>query len=433
MQPYDERRERVLAAVADGVAIIPAARTIVRNNHTPYPFRQNSDFFYLTGFNEPDAVLVLAQQRNGYRSTLFLRERDPDRELWDGTRLGVERAPEVLGVDAAFPIIDFAKRLPEYIVGTSTIHYSAGIDEAMDRTIYAALETARNVARSKGKIPQRFSDPALIVHQMRLIKDDDEIALLRKAAAVTERGFLAAMRATKPGSFEYQIQAVLEAEYRAGGAQSVAYESIVAAGRNAMTLHYVANRERLNAGDLLLVDSGGELNCYATDVTRTWPIEGRFSAEQRELYELVLTAQQAAIERVRPGVSRSEFHDAAVAAITAGLIDLGFLSGSLEENVEQQRYRPFFMHGTGHWIGLDVHDAGGYRDNNDEPVRFVPGMVTTVEPGIYVRDDLDAPPRFKGIGIRIEDDVLVTQDGNEVLTGAIPKQVDDLEAIVGSR
>jgi Xaa-Pro aminopeptidase len=432
VQPYDDRRERVLHALADGIAIIPSARTVARNSQTPYPFRQNSDFFYLTGFNEPDAVLVLAPKRNGCRSTLFLRDRDPDREVWDGARLGVERAPSALGVDEAYPTNELAKRLPGYIVGTNTIHYTAGIDDAMDRTIYDALDAARDIARSKGKTPQRFADPALIVHTMRLHKSDDEIAQLREAAGITQRGFLAAMRATKPGSFEYEIQAVLEAEYRAAGAQSVAYESIVAGGRNSMTLHYVANRDRLMAGDLLLVDSGCELNCYATDVTRTWPVDGRFSAEQREVYQLVLAAQQAAIERVRPGVSRSEFHDAAVATITAGLIDLGILSGSVEENVERQRYRPYFMHGTGHWIGLDVHDAGAYRDENDEPIRFAPGMVTTVEPGIYVRDDLDGPARFKGIGVRIEDDVLVTRGGNEILTTAIPKRIDDLEAIIGS-
>jgi Xaa-Pro aminopeptidase len=430
MQPYDERRERVLTAVAGGVAIVPSGRTILRNNDTPYPFRQNSDFYYLTGFNEPDAVLVLAPERDDQRSALFLRQHDPDREIWDGTRLGVERAPAVLGVDAAFPIHELAKWLPEYLAGTSTIHYAIGNDDSLDRTILEALQTARNGARSKGKVPQRFADPGLILHEMRLIKGDDEIALQRRAVEITRRGFLAAMQATRAGSFEYEIQAILEAEYRAAGAQSLAYPSIVAAGHNATTLHYVANRDRLGSGDLLLIDSGCELDCYATDVTRTWPIDGRFTAEQREIYELVLEAQRTAIGRVRPGVARNEFHDAAVATITDGLIDLGLLSGSAQENIEQKRYHQYFMHPTGHWLGLDVHDVGAYWDNADKPVLFAPGMVTTVEPGIYVRRDFDCPPRFAGIGVRIEDDVLVTRDGNEILTAAIPKRIGEIEAIV---
>jgi Xaa-Pro aminopeptidase len=431
MQAYRERRERVLTAVGDGVAIIPSARTVLRNSDTPYPFRQNSDFFYLTGFNEPDALLVLAPRRGEGRSALFLRARDSEREVWDGARLGVERAAQTIGVDQAFPIAELPERLPGYLVGASTMHYAAGNDEAMDRTIFEALEAARDSARSKRKVPQRFADPALILHPMRAIKSDDEIALLRDAAEITRRGFLAAMRATKAGKFEYEVQAVLEAAYRAAGAQSVAYESVVASGANSTTLHYVANRDRLRAGDLLLIDSGCELNCYATDVTRTWPIEGCFTAEQREIYQLVLAAQQAAIDRVKPGIPRSAFHDAAVATITAGLIDLGLLAGTLEENLEQKRYWPYFMHGTGHWLGLDVHDAGAYRDESDEPVRFAAGMVTTVEPGIYVRNDVGAPSRFAGIGVRIEDDVLVTRDGNEILTAGIPKRIDQLEAIVG--
>ncbi|MBV8147995.1 MAG: aminopeptidase P N-terminal domain-containing protein [Candidatus Eremiobacteraeota bacterium] len=433
MQPYDERRERVLTAVADGVAIIPSARTLLRNNDTPYPYRQNSDFFYLTGFNEPEAVLVLAPENDGQRSALFLRERDPERELWDGARVGVERAPAALGVDAAFPISELSERLPALLLGTSTIHYAVGRDEAMDRMIHGALEAARDSGRSKGKIPQRFADPALVLHSMRLIKSDGEIAQLRDAVEITRRGFLAAMRATKAGAFEYEIQAVLEAEYRAAGAQNVAYESIVAGGGNATTLHYVANRDRLVAGELILIDSGCELNCYATDVTRTWPVEGCFNPEQRAIYQLVLAAQNSAIDQVKPGIRRNAFHDAAVATITEGLIDLGLLTGTFEENVEEKRYRQFFMHGTGHWLGLDVHDAGNYRDENDQPICFAPGMVTTVEPGVYIKENLDVPSRFKGIGVRIEDDVLVTHDGNEILTATIPKQIEDLEAVLSSR
>ncbi len=431
MQPYDDRRARLRILIADGVAIIPSARTIIRNNDTPYPFRQNSDFHYLTGFNEPEAVLVLASRRDESRTALFLRERNPEQEVWDGSRLGVEAAPRSLGIDEAFPIEELAQRLPGYLIGARTLYYVQGADESMDRVIHRALETARSNARHGGKTPQMFADPALVLHPMRLIKSDDEIATLRRAAGITQSGFVAAMRSTKPGIFEYEIQAILEAEYRRGGAQSVAYESIVAAGNNATTLHYVANRDRLDAGALLLIDSGCEFDNYATDVTRTWPITGHFTTEQRAIYDLVLAAQKAAIDRVRPGVARNEFHDAAVATITEGLIDLGLLSGNPAEAIEQKRYRQYFMHGTGHWLGLDVHDVGPYRDDNDKPIRFAPGMVTTVEPGIYISSDLDCPSGFRGIGVRIEDDILVTAAGNENLTAAIPKEIEALEAIVG--
>lgn len=431
MQPYSNRRERALTAFHGGVAVIPAAREILRSGDSTFPFRQNSGFYYLTGFDEPDAVLVLAPHRQG-RSALFLRERDRTQEIWNGKRLGVERARDVLGVDEAHPIGELAQRLPEYLAGASALHYAFGADAATDRIVRDALERARANTRRKGRAPQKVVEPSLVLDPMRLIKDDGELAVMRRAAAIARRGHVAAMRATRPGLYEYEIQAILEAEYRRAGAQGVAYESIVAAGDNATTLHYVANRDRLEAGTLLLIDSGCELDNYATDVTRTWPVDGRFTAEQRAIYEVVLAAQEAGIAQVRPGVRRNAFHDAAVRTIVQGLIDVGLLSGSIDENVERETYRDFYMHGTGHWLGLDVHDAGPYRDADDEPLVLEPGMITTVEPGIYVRRDLDCDERFKGIGVRIEDDVLVTAGGNENLTAEIPKRVEELEAIVGS-
>jgi Xaa-Pro aminopeptidase len=430
VQPYDERRKRAIDAFAGGVAVLPSARTILRNNDTAFPFRQNSDFYYLTGFNEPDALLVLAPHAPR-RSVLFLRPRDRDREVWDGRRLGVEAACERLGVEAAFSIDELATKLPELLVGSTTLHYAFGSDATMDRTMHEALVAARVKARHEGKSPQIFADPALVLHEMRLIKSDAEIDTLRRAAEITRHGFATAMRSTRPGLFEFEIQAIMEAEYRKAGSQSVAYESIVASGDNATVLHYVANRDRLKAGDLLLIDSGCELDCYATDVTRTWPIDGRFTPEQRAIYDIVLAAQEAAIAEVRPGVARNVFHDTAIRVITEGLIDLGLLTGSIEENLEQKHYREYNMHGTGHWLGLDVHDVGASRDADDKPVTFRPGMITTVEPGIYVRRDADCAERFKGIGVRIEDDILVTRDGNENLTAAIPKRVDELENLVG--
>jgi Xaa-Pro aminopeptidase len=432
MDSYAERRRRTRESIGDGVAVIPSSRAILRNGDSVFPFRQDSDFYYLTGFDEPDAVLVLAPEHGEHGDVLFLRERDRDREIWDGDRIGVERAVEVLGVDAAFPIGELADRLPEYLVGGTTLHYSFGRDEEMDRLVRTALERARERTRHKGRLPQSFADSENVVASLRLIKTDEELATIRRGAAITHQGFLAAMRATQPGLYEYEIQAVIEAEYRRLGSQNVAYESIVGGGDHATTLHYVRNRDRLEAGTLLLVDSGCELDCYAIDVTRTWPVDGRFTAEQRAIYDLVLAAQEAAIAHVRPGNRRNAFHDAAVSVITEGLIDLGLLSGSVAENIEQKHYRTYFMHGTGHWLGLDVHDAGGYRDHDDEPMTLRPGMVTTVEPGIYVRRDVDCADRFKGIGVRIEDDILVTANGNENLTAAIPKRVEELESIVGS-
>ena len=432
MQAHRERRARTLAAFAGGVALIPSAKTTYRSGDSSYAFRQDSDFQYLTGFGEPDALLVLAPERDAERCVLFLRKRDRALEIWDGARLGVERACEALGVDAAYPIDELAQRLPEYLTGATALHYAFGNDARMDAIVRDALETARTRTRRHGRAPHAFVEPAMVLAEMRLIKSDDEIATLRRGAAITRDGHLAAMRNTRPGAFEYEIQAVLESAYRRGGAQSTAYESIVASGDNATVLHYVANRDRLASGSLLLIDAGCEVDCYAIDVTRTWPVDGRFTPEQRAVYEIVLAAQEAAIDRVRPGIARNEFHDAAVRTIVEGLLSIGLLSGSLDENLENERYRDYYMHGTGHWLGLDVHDAGAYRDAEDKPVAFRAGMVTTVEPGIYVHRDLDCDERFKGIGVRIEDDILVTATGNENLTAAIPKTVDELEAIVGA-
>jgi Xaa-Pro aminopeptidase len=433
MQRYSARRAAALEAFRGGAAVIPSAHVLPRSSDTDFPFRQNSDFFYLTGFDEPDAILVLAPEHPDHRSVLFLRRLDRTKEIWNGRRLGVERAVETLGVDAAFPIDEFADRLPEYLRGAEMLHYTLGGDEAADRTIHQSIATARARTRNGGKAPVAIADPGLPLHEMRSIKSADEIATLRRAAAITKAGHEAAMRATQPGLYEYELRALMEYEYQAAGARGVAYESIVAAGDNATILHYVTCRDLLEPGTLLLVDSGCELDYYASDVTRTWPVDGRFTPEQRAIYDIVLAAQEASCAEVRPGNPRNAFHEVAVRTIVAGLIDVGLLSGSVDENIQTERYRDYYMHGTGHWLGLDVHDAGRYRDDADQPVAFREGMVTTVEPGIYVHRDLDCDQRFAGIGVRIEDDLLVTADGHENLTAAIPKQIDELEAIVGSR
>lgn len=431
MPSYRDRRSQALDRFRGGAAVIPSARQLIRSNDTTFPFRQDSDFFYLTGFEEPDAMLVLAPEHAEHRTVLFLRPRDRDREIWDGERLGVERACERLGVDKAYDIAELDARLPEYLAGAATLHYRFGEDEARDRTLHAALEAARAKTRRKGRAPSVFADPGAVLHAMRLVKSDEELATMRAAAAITRDGHVAAMRATRPGLYEYEIAAEIEFRYARRGAKS-AYEAIVASGERATTLHYVENRARLAEGELLLVDSGCELECYATDVTRTWPVGGRFSAEQRAVYDVVLRAQEAAIACVRPGQPRTAFHEAAVRVTTEGLIELGILTGSVDENVERESYKPYFMHGTGHWLGLDVHDVGALRDDRDEPVVLRPGMITTIEPGLYFRRDAECDDRWKGIGVRIEDDILVTADGCENLTAAIPKQPHELEELSGA-
>ncbi len=432
MQPYASRRNDALATLTGGVAIVPSARTVLRNADSSYAFRQDSDFYYLTGFNEPDAVLVLAPERDQARSILFMQRRDRDMEVWTGGRLGVERARETLLVNEAYPIDELEQRLPDLLIGATTMHYAFGAHGPVNRIVRNALETAREKTRRGGRSPYVVAEPSATLHLMRLRKTPDEIDVLRRACAITHAGHVAGMRATRAGAYEYTVQAAIESEYRRLGAESIAYESIVATGDNATVLHYVNNRDRLEAGQLLLVDSGCELNCYATDVTRTWPVNGRFTPEQRALYDIVLAAQEAAIDRVRPGVPRNEFHDTAVRTIVEGLIDVGLLKGSVNENIASEDYREYYMHGTGHWMGLDVHDAGPYREPDDTPLRLQPGMITTVEPGLYVRRDSDAPERFRGIGIRIEDDILVTPDGYENLTATIPKAPEAIEALVGT-
>lgn len=428
MTPYQSRRERVLAAIGEGVLVIPSAKILLRNNDTEYRFRQNSDFYYLTGFDEPDAVLVLAPQHE-HRSAIFVRERDRTMETWNGYRMGVERAIDQLGVDKAHAIGELNTALAPYFYDAKTLFYEGtGVHRA---EIYAAIGDARDHNRRRGRTPDVIVDPSGILHAMRSIKDADEVATMRRAGQVSAKAHVAAMEFTKPGLHEYDIQAVLEYEFRRGGAQRQAYPTIVASGDNATILHYHQNRDRLREGDLLLVDAGCELDYYSSDVTRTWPISGRFTPEQRAIYEIVLSAQLAAIDDVRPGTSVRAFHDTAVNVITAGLIDLGILTGSVDENVEKETFRQYYMHGTGHWLGMDTHDVGRYRDDNDNPLTLRPGQVTTVEPGIYIARDSACDAKWHGIGVRIEDDILITTDGNENLTDHAPKSIADIEEFAG--
>ena len=430
LDEFRTRRNRAFDNLKGGIAVIPSARMVPRNGDSEFPFRQNSDFLYLTGLNEPDATLLLLPDR---RSIIFMQPRSREHEVWTGYRMGLDAAPTDLGVDLAFDIATLEERLPEFLIGSETLFFDFGNDESFDKTIFSAVRKARELTRRRGFAPSILHGMNAWIHDLRSIKSPAEIALMREAAEITRRGHVAAMQAVRPGMYEYELQAILEYEYRRAGSQSVAYESIVAAGNNATVLHYVSNRSHIKDGDLVLIDSGAEVFGYASDVTRTFPANGHFQGEQRALYEIVLHAFHAACDQVRAGVARTAYHEAAVRTLSHGLLDLGLLHGSLDEIIETQSYAEYYMHGTGHWLGLDVHDAGRYRNPDDSPVLLTQGMALTVEPGIYIRQDAPCDPRFHGIGIRIEDDVIVTHNGFENITASIPKTIDEISALMCER
>jgi Xaa-Pro aminopeptidase len=432
MSIYGDRRDEFAHRIGEAVAILPAARHAVRNADAEYEYRQSSDFHYLSGFGEPEAVLLIAPGHQSERDVLFVRPRDRLKEIWTGKRAGVEGAVDEYGMNAAYPIEELPQRLADYLAGVTTVYYAVGCDEAMDRAVFAAAREARRRVRRGGSAPSAFIEPGTVLHEMRLLKSPDELALMRRAAAASVAGYEGGMRATRPDLFEYELEAIIEYGYRRAGALEVAYPSIVAGGANATILHYNTNRDRLRDGTLVLVDSGAEVELYASDVTRTWPVNGSFSAEQRALYEIVLRAQLAAIDEVRAGRAFDAYHEAAVRVLAQGLIDVGLLAGTLDEILESGKVQDFYPHRTGHYLGLDVHDAGAYTKPDGSYRSLEAGMVLTVEPGLYVQPDLEVDERWKGIGVRIEDDILCTGSDPENLTAAIPKSVEALEAIVGS-
>jgi Xaa-Pro aminopeptidase len=431
-QEFARRRRQLMRMTGrDAVTVVPAARERLRNNDVHHAFRQDSDFHYLTGFPEPDAVLVLAPGRAHGECILFCRERDPDRELWDGRRAGPEGACRDFGMDDAFPIDDIDEILPGLLEGRDKIYYHFGRDSEFDLRLMGWVNRVRDQVRQGGSSPQEFLALGHVLHDLRLYKSRAELRLMAKAAKISAAAHLRAMRACRPGMREYQIEAELLHEFRSHGAVP-AYESIVGGGANACVLHYRENSDALADGDLLLIDAGAEHQCYASDITRTFPVNGRFSPAQRALYEVVLKAQLAAIAAVRPGASWIAPHLAAARAMTAGLIRLGILKGGLEKNLREESYRRFFMHKTGHWIGLDVHDVGDYRVDGEFRL-LEPGMAMTIEPGLYIgTNEKSVDKRFRGIGIRIEDDVVVTRDGHRVLSDAVPKDPDEIEAVMAA-
>lgn len=428
---FADRRRRVLEAIR-GVAIVAAAPVTLRNNDVEHEYRQDSDMQYLTGFEEPESVLVLSKVHPEHRAVIFLRTRDREREQWDGYRLGVDDAKERLGVDAAFPISELHKRLPEYLSGADELVYELGKWRDLDGQILSAITRVRARGRAVKPWPRTIRHPDEVWHELRFVKDEVELAHLRRAAAISSEAHVAAMRAAAPGRHEYEIDAVLREAFRRGGASREAYPPIVGSGVNATILHYRENRRRMEDGDLLLIDAGCEYEYYAADITRTFPVNGRFTAPQRAVYEAVLAAQLAAIDATRPGATIESVHDVTLRTLVEGMIAIGLLTGSAEEAIRNEAYKRFYMHRTSHWLGMDVHDVGSYFVDG-APRPFVPGVVLTIEPGIYVSaDDQTVKPEFRGIGVRIEDDVLVTADGHEVLTAATPKTVADIERVCGS-
>ena len=425
---YRSRRERLARAMQHGVAVIPTAPERVRNRDSHFPFRFDSHFYYLSGFPEPESVAVVLAGEQA-QSILFCRTRNEEREIWEGFRHGPDAARERFGFDAAYPIESLDEKLATLLENQPALFYPMGSDAEWDARAMGWLNAVRARARAGVAAPDRAVDVRTLVDEMRLLKDAHEIALMRRAGRIAAAAHRRAMRSARPGRFEYEIEAELLHEFRRSGAQYPAYSSIVASGPNACVLHYVFNDARLRVGDLLLIDAGCELDGYASDITRTFPVGGRFSAAQRDVYEIVLEAQRTAIAAVRPGARWNDPHDAAVGVLAQGMLDLKLLTGSLQEALEKESYKRFYMHRTGHWLGLDVHDAGDYK-RSGEWRTLEPGMALTVEPGLYIRAAPDIPAALRDIGVRIEDDVLVTQGGCEVMTAEAPKTVDAIEALM---
>lgn len=427
-KPFRQRRVRLAHALVEGIVILPTAPERTRNADTHYDYRWDSGFYYLTGFREPEAVLVLVLGKKS-REILFCREKNLEREIWDGFRFGPELARQAFSFDEAYPVGELDQRLVDLIANQPTIHTLVGSDPAWDARVSGWLNAVRAKVRTGVHAPAEIRDVRAVVSNMRLVKDEHELAIMRRAAEISSVAHVRAMRAAAPGKREYEIEAELIHEFCRNGARAPAYGSIVAAGANACVLHYRENTAPLRKGDLMLIDAGCELESYAADITRTFPISGRFSAAQRDVYELVLAAQEAAIRAVKPGAPFIAYHDAATRVLVRGLIDLKLCKGSVDKVLEDGSYKQFYMHRTGHWLGLDVHDAGDYMVKGKwRPLS--PGMVVTVEPGLYFRPADNVPKAFWNIGVRIEDDVLVTARGREVLTAACPKTVAHVEAAV---
>lgn len=432
LSSYAKRRKQLMRIAGDdAILILPAAPERIRSRDTHYPYRQDSDFWYLSGFAEPDAVLVLVPGRKHGESLLFCRERDPDREGWDGPRVGPEGAVDGLGLDDAYPIDDLDEILPGLLEGRTRVYYHFGRDTEFDLKLIGWLNRVRAQVRQGAQPPHEFLELGHLLDELRLFKSKDELKLMQRAADISVEAHRVAMRAARPGLREYELQAEIERVFR-GHDGYPAYGSIVGAGANACVLHYVANTAPIKDGDLVLVDAGAEYRGYAADITRTFPANGRFSKEQRALHDLVGAAQQAAMAQAKPGATYEAGHEAAVRTLTEGLLKLGLLKGKLEKNISDGSYKRYYRHKTGHWLGLDVHDVGDYRIDGESRL-LEPGMVFTIEPGLYVApDDKTVHAKWRGIGIRTEDDVVITKGGHDVLTGKLASSADEIETFMAA-
>jgi Xaa-Pro aminopeptidase len=431
VKPFKARRARLARDLGEGIVVLPTAPELHRNADTHYDYRWDSGFYYLTGFREPEAVLVMVLGSKP-RSILFCREKNMEREIWDGYRHGPDGAREMFAFDESYPYGELDQRMPELIANQEQLHTPVGADPAWDVRIAGWLNAVRAKVRTGVTAPVQIRDVRADVSDMRLIKDETEVAIMRRAGVISSAAHVRAMKMAAPGRREYEIEAELMHEFMRNGARAAAYGSIVASGANACVLHYRDNTAELRKGDLLLIDAGCELHSYAADITRTFPIAARFSAAQRDVYELVLASQEAAIKAVKPGADFIDYHDAATRVLVQGYIDLKLCKGTVDSVLEDGSYKQFYMHRTGHWLGLDVHDAGDYMQKGKWR-KLKPGMVLTVEPGTYIRPAPNVPKAFWNIGVRIEDDVLVTAKGREVLTAACPKKVKDVEDAVLDR
>lgn len=431
---FQQRREQFMAKIGQGTAIFRSAPMAVMHNDVEYKFRQDSDFYYLTGFNEPEAVAVLAPHHEEHKFILFVRPKNLQAEIWTGLRVGVDAAKERYGADAVYSIEEIDEHLPQYVEKADRLYYSIGRDRTFDQKILTLWQRLLATYAKRGTGPVALEEPGFLLHPMRRVKSEAELELVRTAIAISVKAHNHAMEIAQPGRYEYEIQAEMERIFRLEGGEGPAYPSIVASGENACILHYIDNNRQMQDHDLLLIDAGCCYEYYNGDITRTFPVGGTFTPEQKIIYELVLEAQKKAIEAVQPGKPYNEFHDISTRVITEGLVELGLLKGEVDTLIEEKKHRAFFMHGTGHWLGLDVHDAGIYKVDGENWYSFEPGNIVTVEPGIYISPELqpeegqpEIDERWRGIGVRIEDDVLVTAQGNEVLTAGVPKSVEEME------
>ncbi|MBW4559371.1 MAG: aminopeptidase P N-terminal domain-containing protein [Trichormus sp. ATA11-4-KO1] len=431
---YQQRREQLMAKIGNATAIFRSAPMAVMHNDVEYAYRQDSDFFYLTGFNEPQAVAVLAPHHAEHRFVLFVQPKEREQEVWTGYRCGVDAAKEIYGADAAYPITELDEKLPQYLEKADRIYYHLGRDRSFNDTILGHYQSLLRTYPKRGTGPVAIEDTGTVIHSMRLVKSAAELALMRQAAVIAVEAHNYALKVSAPGRYEYEIQAEIEHIFRLRGGMGPAYPSIVASGANACVLHYIENHRQMQEQELLLIDAGCAYGYYNSDITRTFPVGGKFTPEQKVLYEIVLEAQQQAIAQVKPGNSFNSIHETAVRVLTEGLVEVGILKGEIDKLIEEEKYKPYYMHRTSHWLGLDVHDVGVYQHGEDKPQILQPGQVLTVEPGLYIvpdtklaEDQPETDSRWVGIGIRIEDDVLVTPDGHEVLTAGVPKAVDEVE------